>query len=315
MTLKNLYVACLSFLLIGCSDKVYNTITETPETMTPKTEAENTTEPFTILIASGDANHRGISSYDLDGTFNKQIINLRDFGSTPFGLAPGPNGTFLANTNGADSILQIPYEDNYEFFYGSSLLNGNLYDIEHNPVLNYYYAVETVNIEVFDAKGLRVAPARIPTNLGACTLVAPRNMHITDDGILYVADYTAGRIHKYDISAVTPSCVDSYDISGTNPYAVIKHSNGLLYFTSYADDAVYTYDEDTNTMTNIFDPGLSILRDPKGLTELPDGHVIVSSSVTDSIERIDESGVRQGIAPFIRDIYSLNITDIEVITH
>ncbi|MGH1468943.1 MAG: hypothetical protein ACRBBP_08715 [Bdellovibrionales bacterium] len=302
-------------LLIGCSNDSSHQVAEDPQLVIPEGTPDFTSEPFSIIISSGDTNHRGISSYNLDGTFHKQIINLRNLGSTPNGLAAGPDNTFLTSTNGADSILQIPYADEYEFFYGSSLLNGNLYDIEHNPLLDYYYVVETKNIEVFDSSGSRVSSARIPTTVGACTLTAPRNMHITDDGFLYVADYTAGRIHKYDVTTSTATCVNSYNISGTDPYAVIKHSNGLLYFTSYADDAVYTLDENSLTVTNIFEPGLSILRDPKALTELPDGHVIVSSSVTDSIERIDETGVRQGITPFIRDIYSLNITDIEVISH
>ncbi len=300
--------------LLGCGDKVYNFAQ--PENTEETPSVNPTPSPqIEIIIASGDANHRGISSYSIDGAFNQQIINLRDFGSTPNGLAVGPENNFLVNTDGADSILKVPYSDSYEFFYGSALLNGGLYDIEFSSTLDYYYVIESANIEVFDSNGLRVAPARIPTTVGACTLVAPRNMHITGDGLLYVADYTAGRIHKYDITTTTATCLDSFNIAGTLPYAVIKHSNGLLYFTSYADDAVYTYDEGTTTATNIFDPGLSILRDPRGLAELPDGHVIVSSSVTDSIERIDESGIRQGIEPFIRDIYSLNITDIEVISH
>ncbi|MGH1468944.1 MAG: hypothetical protein ACRBBP_08720 [Bdellovibrionales bacterium] len=312
---KNITLLFAVYFLLGCGDKVYNFAEPENNTENPAPPSPSPSPQIEILIASGDGNHRGISSYNVDGTFHNQIINLRNFGSTPNGLAVGPGNDFLANTDGADSILKIPYSDNYEFFYGSALLNGGLYDIEYGPVLDYYYVVESANIEVFDSSGTRIAPARIPPTVGACTLTAPRNMHATDDGFLYVADYTAGRIHKYDITNTTATCVNSYDISGTQPYAVIKHSNGLLYFTSYADDAVYTYDEVTTTATNVFDPGLTILRDPRGLAELPDGNIIISSSYTDSIERIDEAGVRQGITPFIQDIYSLNITDVEVISH
>lgn len=302
---------CTTFFLLGCGDKVY--ISE-PENITPAPSTISTPQ-IEIIISGGDTNHRGISSYGVDGGFHKQIIDLRDFNATPNGLAIGPGNDFLTSVDGADSILKIPYAADYEFFYGSALLSGAVYDIEYSSTLDYYYVVESANIEVFDAQGFRVPSAIIPKTVGACVLSAPRNIHITDDGFLYVADYSAGRIHKYDITSPTATCVNSYSIPGTQPYAVIKHSNGLLYFTSFADDAVYTYDEATTTATNIFDPGLSILRDPRGLAELPSGEVIISSSGTDSIEKIDGAGVRDGIVPFIRDIYSLNITDIEVITH
>jgi len=268
---------------------------------------------FRILIASGDVNHTGITSYALDGSDAKYVVDLKSFGAVPNGLAKGPANNFLTSVDGADSILNVPYSANLSFFYGSGLLNGGIYDIELGPVLNYYYVVETNNIEVFNADGVRQSSALIPRNLGACNMTAPRNMHATDDGFLYVADYSANRIHKYDISNHVATCIFSYTVPGTLPYAVIKHSNGLLYFTSYSADAVFTLDEDDMTLTNIFAPGLTILRDPRGLTELPDGDVIVSSSVIDTIERIDSSGLRQGFEPFIRDVFSLNITDIEVI--
>ncbi len=277
-------------------------------------EVVSTPTKTSILISSGDGNHRGITSYNIDGSFENAIIDLRAFGSNPMGLAIGGNGSFLTSTNGADSILEIPYDNTYEFFYGSAVFNGNVYDIEYGPTLDYYYAVESANIEVFSSAGDRLSTAIIPNNLAPCNLGAPRNMHATDDGFLYVADYNNNRIHKFDVSNHTPTCVDSFDVSGLRPYGVIVHSNELIYFTSWTDDAVYTLDEGTLTLTNIFEPGLTILRDPTAIAELPDGTIMAASSITDSIELIDEAGVRQGVAPFIQDIYSLNITDIEVLT-
>lgn len=308
--------AILLLTLIGCSDDGTDIGLDSPPVQNEGT-APSVSDPnpvFKILIASGDANHRGITSYDLNGSGASNIIDLRNFGATPNGLAKGPDGEFLTSVDGADSILSVAYSDEHSFFYGSGLLNGALYDIEYGPVMDYYYVVESNIIEVFNSSGIRQASAYIPTSLGGCTLSGPRNMHATEDGLLYVADYTAGRIHKYDISSHAAVCLESFSVSGLQPYAVIKHSNGLLYFGSYSQDAVFTLDEDDMTVTNIFDPGLTILRDPRGLAELPDGDIIVSSSYTDSIERIDENGARQGFEPFISDIFSLNVTDIEVIS-
>lgn len=298
-------ILALSIGLVACgggSSGGSSAVEEVPPTYT------------SIVISSGDINHSGITSYFIDGSFEEQIIDLRTFASIPMGLAFGSDTSFLANTNGSDSIIEIPYDDTYEFFYGSSQLNGNLYDIEYGPVLDYYYSVESSNIEVFSGAGDRLSTAIIPNNLAPCNMTGPRNMHATSDGFLYVADFNASRIHKFNVSSHTATCEASYDVSGLNPYGVILHSNGLLYITSFADDAVYTFDEGTLTLTNIYQPGLTELRDPTGIAEMPNGNILVSSSITDSIEQIDQTGVRQGIEPFIRDIYSLNITDIEVLT-
>lgn len=266
-----------------------------------------------ILISSGDTNHRGITSYLTNGDFENQIIDLRAFESSPMGLASGNNQSFLTSTNGADAILDIPYNDTYEFFYGSAVLNGNIYDIEYGPLLDYFYVVESSNIEVFNSAGERLPTAVIPNNLSPCNLGSPRNMHATDDGFLFVADTGNNRIHKFDISNHTATCDDSYLVTGLQPYGVHLHSNGLLYLTSFADDAVYTLNPLTLTLTNIFEPGTSVLNNPTAIAELNDGNLLIASSITDSIELIDPSGVRQGLTPFIQDIYSLNVTDIEVL--
>ncbi len=309
--LSTVFIAA-TLALSGCGGS--DTPAET-ETVAPTTPAEPT-EVTQIIISSGLTTHRGITAYNLDGTFEQQIIDLRGFEGTPNGLAPGPTkGSFLTSTDGSDAILNVPFADSFTFFYGSSLLNGGIYDIEYNPVLKYYYVIESNGIEVFDVTGYRLGLLRIPNILGACTLSSPRNMHITDDGILYVADYSGHRILKYDVTNPAATCLDSYSIPATLPYAVIKHSNGLLYFSSFQQDAVFTYDEDTDVITNIFDPGTLILQDPRALVEMPNGDVLVSASVNSTIERIDATGVRQGVIPFIQDLYSVYISDIELLTH
>jgi DNA-binding beta-propeller fold protein YncE len=310
---KSLSIMVLLLFAACGDDGVDVSLDETPIAEVEEPVVEEV--PFRIVIASGDINHRGITSYALDGSDAWNILDLRSFEATPNGLAVGPGNNFLTSVDGADSILSVPYSNQPSFFYGSGLLNGSLYDMELGSVMNYYYVVETNNIEVFNSSGVRLASALIPRNLGLCNMTAPRNMHATEDGFLYVADYSANRIHKYDISNHVATCEASISVPGLLPYGVIRHSNGLLYISSFGDDAVYTLDEDTMTLTNIFQPGLTILRDPRGLAELPNGDVVVSSSIMDTIERIDSDGVRQGTEPFISDVFSLNITDIEVLQH
>lgn len=284
------------------------------EDLDPASEVVVTTEAY-IIMAGGDLNHAGVSLYKESGEFEEVVFDLRSFGSVANGIAVVGTGVseFLLSTNGSDALLSADYSSEYDFFYGSSNLNGNVYDMEHGPVMDYYYVVESNNIEVFSAMGERLASAIIPQNLGACSLSNPRGLHTTEDGYLYVASLSNNRILKYDVGSHIATCEATYDVTGLNPSSVAKHSNGLLYFTSFTDDAVYTLDEDSLVFTNIFDPGLTILRDPIAIVELPNGDLLTSSTITDSIERIDATGVRQGTAPFIQDSNSLNIQDIEVI--
>ena len=309
---KHLYILILiSLFSFGCSEDTFLLLP--PAELTPGQEDSASSSEFSILISSGDANHRGITSYNLEGESPTSVLDLRAFGGTPNGLAQGETSSFLISVDIADSVLQSPFSSETSFFYGTNLLSGNIFDIEYGPVMDYYYVVESNNIEVFDSLGLRQDSALIPTNLGSCVLNIPRNMHATEDGFLYVANLNGDRINKYDINDHVATCADSYSLPGLEPTAVIRHSNSLLYFSSRSDDAIYTLDESDLTLVNIFAPGLTILRDPTALTELPNGDVIVSSSFLDSIERIDASGVRIGTSPFIRDVFSLNVRDIEIV--
>ena len=55
------------------------------------------------------------------------------------------------------------------------------------------------------------------------------------------------------------------------------------------------------------------LNNPTAMVELENGDILVASSVTDSIERITEDGTRVGTLPFIRDAFTLNITDMKIL--
>lgn len=265
-----------------------------------------------IVISGGDLNHAALTSYDLQGHLKEQITHFRGFGSAPMGIS-SLGQDLVVSLNGSDALMSVTHQGEQDIFYGSSALNGYIYDIERSPELNYFYVVESNGIEVFNALGERQESAYIPTTLGACTLNAPRSLYISADGHLYVANYGSSQVLKYDISSHIALCVEAYDVSGLRPYGLIKHTNGLLYISSYTNHALYTYDEDANTLSEIFNPGLGILRNPTAVLELEDQSILVSSSYTDSIEKVSASGERIGFSPFIKDLYSLNVTDIELI--
>ena len=312
MNLVKILPLLIMIFFVGCSDNNDN------DEKTTQVTPEAAEDSDFIVFSSGDTNNGGVFAYGLSGEFIRPIVDLRQYDplTSAQGIAAYDLNSILLSVNGADSVLDIrssgeSKDENYNLFYGSSLLNGNLYDIEFNPILNYFYVVESNNIEVFDLNGFRITSALIPQTLGACVLSSPKNISITDDGTLYVASANS-RILKYDVSNATPTCLDSYTVVSA-PYAVIKHTNGLLYYTATSLDALYSYDENTGVELEVFRPGTAVLNDPKALVEMSNGDMLVSASTNDSIERVTEDGTRVGAVPFILDTNSLNVTDIEIL--
>lgn len=265
-----------------------------------------------LLIAGQDTNHRGVSAYTLEGIPVGSIANFRVEASSPRGLAYFDDDTVLVAVDGSDGVSKLNLDGTKEIFHGSSNLNGNIYDMELGPD-GYYYVIESNRIEVFNDLGERQASKLINTTTGSCTLSNPRSMTIDFNGYLVVTNQGgAGNILRYDISGDTATCVSSVAF-GNSPYGVLAHSNGYLYITTQGDDTIYRADPDGSNAVEIWTVDLTILRDPTQILELPNGDLLVASSFTDTVERIQTDGTRVGSDPFIQDVYSLNVSDMIII--
>lgn len=297
---KNAFVTILlsiQLVNMGCSDEMGSFLTP------PLNNA--------ILVISGDANHRGVAIYDLEGNLISQITHFRNENKTPRGLVLYDNMSFLVAHDTTDSIERVFFNGHKETFHGSAYFSGAIYGI--TKAFNKVFAVESSRIEAFDSNGARNASFYINTTVGSCSLSSPRDIITNKNNQIVAVDYNNHRINTYDISS-TPTCVSSNILaSNTRPYGITEHSNGKIYVTTFNDDTIYEADPDGSNATSIWTTDLTILRDPTAIIELPNGDLLVASSYLDTIERITTDGTRVGSMPFIRDQNTLNVTDMLLI--
>ncbi len=305
LKLKYLLFLFVFFLInISCSKKndfILNLGSENPGVATSY-----------LVVATQDANHRALVYYNVDGTFGSAITNFRSETATPRGIAEITPGNLLVSLDITDGIYAVDmFTGEKSIFHGSSQFIGAIYNIGISAA-GRVYAMESNRIEVFDNSGSRLAAAYIGTPNGICTLSSPRGMDFNANDEMVIVDHTTGDVSVYDVSADTEVCLSDNNV-GNNPYDVVVHSDGYLYITTWGDDAVWRTDADGSNPTQIWQPGLKILRDPTAIVELPNGNLAVASSYLDTVEQITTAGVRVGTSPFIIDFYSLNISDMQIV--
>lgn len=266
-----------------------------------------------VMISSGDANHRGVALYDETGEFLDVVANFRDPATLgyPRGLLQLGNDNILFALDGTDRLETMVF-DSFAFssFFSGGTLAGNIYDLAKNSS-NYIFVIESNGVERFDNTGIQTTPLYMGTTIGGCTLNNPRQMIINANDELLVTSYGNHRILHYDVSTDTPTCLTS---TGTvnNPYAILAHSNGDIYYATWSDDQIYRANADGSGGAVIFATNTTILSNPTSIVELPSGNIIVASSATDTVEEFEPDGTYVGT--FIRDTQSLNILDMTLIT-
>ena len=265
-----------------------------------------------LVLGSQDGNNRGVTIYDIDGNFIRSL-DFRAENGLPRGIIAFDENSFLVSLDTTDSIYSVTLDGEKTVFHGSAQFNGTQYDMVKSDE-GFVYAIESNRIEVFNSEGIRQANRYITTTVGSCVLNSPRGLHIREDGKLVVAEAGAtDRIYVYDISEPTPVCESAVAFPGRNPHGVVEHSDGSLYITTQTDSEVYRADPDGSNPTLIWSTDISIIRTPTDILELPNGNLLVASSVTDTIEQLTTEGVRVGTVPFIRDSHSLNISSMAIV--
>ncbi|MCB0391010.1 MAG: hypothetical protein KDD58_06960 [Bdellovibrionales bacterium] len=268
---------------------------------------------YYVAIAGGDTNHRGVALYDEQGNLVDLIKHYRsptELG-TPRGLIQFDNDNLLVALDNTDRIENINLDTftNSSFFSGGTL-SGNIYDIGIDSLQNIY-AIESNVVEKFDMLGNQTTPVYINTTVGSCTLNNPRQLVINSSNEMLITSYSNNRILHYDISSTTSSCLTS-TVVANNPYGIMVHSNGSIYYNTWSDDQIYRANADGSGGVVVFATNTTILNNPTAMVELPNGNILVASSNTDSVEEFAEDGTY--IGTFILDTQSLNITDMVIIT-
>ncbi|MCB9027261.1 MAG: hypothetical protein H6625_13150 [Bdellovibrionaceae bacterium] len=268
---------------------------------------------YYVVIASGDTNHYGVSLYNESGQFVNLLKHFRDPSElgAPRGLIQFGNDNLLIALDNTDRIenFNLNTFSNAPFFSGGTLA-GNIYDIETDSN-NNILVIESNAIERFDSTAAQTTPIYISTTVGSCTLNGPRQMVVNNNNELLVTSYTNGRILHYDISTNTSSCITTTNVAA-NPYGILVHSNGSVYYNTWSDDQIWRANADGSGGVVVFATNLTILNNPGAMVELPDGTILVASTGTDTIEQFDENG--NYIGTFIRDTQSLNVSDIAILS-
>lgn len=294
-----------AFLMIACSDKEGSFLQ-------PPTAAS--AEVSYLITASGDSNTRSVVVYQADGALYSLVKNFRTDLGTPRGLGAITPTEILVSLDNTDRVHRLGWAGDSvgtDEIFTTSGLGGAIYDMEADSLGNVY-VLESNRIERYDSTGAQVGNPYISATLGSCSLNSPRGMHLTSNNQLIVTDYNNDVILIYDVSTLTASCVSS---NGTvlNPYGIILHSDGFLYFTNFSDDQVWRANGDGSGGAVLTTATTTQLNNPSAIVELPNGNLAVASSATDAVWEIDTSGNFVSSSPLILDPLSLNITDMMVV--
>jgi len=268
-----------------------------------------------ILVATANPGAYTILMYDLAGQLVDVVADYTLAVDVPRGIAPYDTFNFMVLLDGVDRLQKVSLKGSAPADYADTGLTGTLYQLAFDGLNERYYGIEGNTIEGFTKAGLRLGNPVIATTVGSCVLNVSRGIFATNDARLLVVGTGNDRLNIYNISTTTPTCVSTNTgLGATDPFAVIQHSNGLIYYADQVNDRVNSLPADgTGSPTVVWATDLTVISNPTALLELPDGTILVASDATNSIERINTSGARVGSTSFIRDAFSGLVTQMVLI--
>lgn len=270
-----------------------------------------------LLVAVQNTNSNQVVSYDLNGKLLGVVADYSAIGGVPRGISVIDGLRFLVPLNGLDRIDMIQLDGTTSIWTTNVQYTGTLYHSVRDSSGNIY-SIETNTLEKFDSSGSRIpttgATPYVNTTLGACTLAVPRSVVINSNGQLVVVSNTSGAIAVYTVTgATTAVCVSSTVLgAGIGATAMIFHSDGSLYIAGGTNSNIYKASATGTGGASIFN-NTAIISAPSSMVELPDGTILVSSTTTASIERINTVGTRIGTTSFIKDGFTANVSAMAII--
>ncbi len=268
-----------------------------------------------LLVATSNAGALTVLMYDLNGRLVDVVADYTFTNDVPRGIAAFDTFNFMILLDGVDRLQRVSLKGLGPADFADPGLAGTLFQMTFDPIGRRYYAIEGNFIEGFSREGLRIGNPIINTTVGACVLNVPRGVFATNDGRLLSVGTGNDRLSIYNISTTTPTCVSTNTSLGAfDPFAIIQHSNGLLYYVDQGNDRVNSLPASgVGAPTIVWATDLTTINNPTAILELPDGTLLVASDLTNSIERITTDGVRVGSTPFIRDAFTGAVSQMMLI--
>lgn len=268
-----------------------------------------------VILSGSVAGVHQITMYDQDGNFLKRLYDYTAIGGTPRGLVKHSAIGFVAAIDGLNQFDILGIDGSRALWSTNAQVTGNFYDMEKDSS-NYFYAIETNSVEKYDSLGNRIPPTSatpyINTTTGSCVLNTPMSMAVNANGQLVVANNAGNTLSVYNLGA-TATCA-AQTAFADNPRAVHSHSNGSLYVVTQANtqETLWRANADGSSRVSLFANNTTILQDGFAIAELPNGHLLVSSTGTDSIVEFDEEG--NFIKNFAKDSNTNDVFDILVLS-
>ncbi len=263
------------------------------------------------------------------------ISSLKDYYSTGTSFATGsafipPESVLImveSTLDVADLVNLRTGASNNAVLFSTFLSGAPVRQMAYSESEDSVYVLETQagntgTIEKFGlASGQRLGNPFIATTTGSCVLANPYGVAFNPNNQrLYVisANGTAGRLSVYDTSGTCIQHVTAAPLSTGTPSGITYHSlSNKLIVTFASTHAIYSMNLDGTSPTQIY-LNSSIINTPRAITSDANGFLYVSSSGTDTVEKLtyDGTGVATRVlsGPLVGPgIFSQNVSSITVV--
>lgn len=203
----------------------------------------------------------------VDGSDRMDLWNL----TTTALQFPVTNANLLSNTTPLRQVARDP-------------VDGSVYIVESNP-----NTIEKFTVNA-DGSYSRAGNPFIPTTVGSCVLSSPWGLTVIPSSQRVVVLSSAGRLSTYDKDGNCLQHLTAAPLNAGTPVGVAYHSpSNKLIVAFAATHALWSMDQDGSNAAQIF-LNASIISTPRGIAADRDGYLYVTSSGTDTVEKLYYSG-------------------------
>lgn len=282
-------------------------------------------------VATDPSTGPGVASlFDPSGKLVKIIQDYYAYSEFPTGSAFVPPDQVLISVDGADR-LELWSLSKSALLYPvthAGLSSSPLRQIARDPIDGSIYVAEasanTVEKFTLNPNGgyARAGNPFIAANVGGCSLATPWSIAVIPDSqqvaVLSSPSGGSGRLSIYDKDGNCVRHLTTAPISANAPQGLAYHRpSGKLILGFVTNHSLYSIDLDGTGATLIFQNS-TIINAPRSIAADKDGFLYVTSSGTDTIEKLSYSGTgtasRATAGPLIGPgITSQNPTSVMVI--
>lgn len=237
-----------------------------------------------------------VSMYDSEGTL---VSILQDLFSTGTNFGTGvdfiPPNKVIAAIEGNDALHEIDLgAATIRTITNTNLASGPLRQLTRSTVDGSIYIVEAnpAQVEKFTSDYQRVGNPFIGATTGSCALATPYGIAFipTVEYIAVVSSAVSGRLSIYDKDGNCIRHQTTAPMNAGTPSGITYHSlSNKLVITRATDHSIWSMNIDGTNPFQIY-LNSTIINTPRAITSDADGYLYVSSSGTDTVEKLYYSG-------------------------